>query len=193
MLPVDVGERETISPTSTAAPAGRWRRETLNETIALPRHFVGAPLFRSWSGDSQKLYFWLRARVGRDDPLAPDDYRQLLAAGYLVAYATADEMMEQAVACSRNTLTKLIRELGERGVAQVRPVRRGYVFLLGERIQATARWRGQPLRCEAFYLDQLAPAPPSLDSSLPGGRALGRKTSQGGKLSDQLDVRGTSS
>ncbi len=63
-------------------------------------------------------------------------------------------MMERAVDCSRNTLTKLIRELTELGVAQVHPSRRGYVFLLGE-TAATLRWNHRRIAVEVFYLDQL--------------------------------------
>lgn len=116
--------------------------------------FVEAPLFRRWSGDGQKLYFWLRARVGRDEPNAPDDYRLARDEGYLAAYATADELMERAVECSRNTLTKLIRELADLGLAQIRPTRPGYVFLLGESY-ATLRWNQRRVSLTVFYLDQL--------------------------------------
>jgi hypothetical protein len=130
----------------------------LNEDISLPPRFVDAPIFRQWSGDSQKLYFWLRARVGRDAPLAPDEYRELRNEGYLVAYATADDMMDRAVECSRNTLTKLIRDLAELGVAQVRPTRRGYIFVLGERSSVTTRWMSRPLDLDVFYLDQIVGA-----------------------------------
>lgn len=139
-----------------ALPA-RARAEVPIESIALPASFTDAPLFRQWSGDGQKLYFWLRARVDRDDPRAPDDYRSLRAAGFLVAYATAEELMARAVDCSRNTLTKLLRELPALGVARCQPARRGYVFTLGERVGATTRGH-QPVALEVFYLDQLVAA-----------------------------------
>lgn len=132
-----------------------FRRPPLNDHLFLPSRFVDAPIFREWSGDSQKLYFWLRSRVGRDDSLAPDDYRQLRDEGYLVAYATAEEMMERAVDCSRNTLTKLIRDLEELHVAQVRPARRGYTFLLGERLTVATRWNSRRVAIDVYYLDQI--------------------------------------
>ncbi|HVC33582.1 MAG TPA: hypothetical protein VNL16_08745 [Chloroflexota bacterium] len=125
------------------------------EPIALPARFVDSPLYRRWSGDGQKLYFWLRARVDEDTPLAPDDYRQLRGEGYLATYATAEELMDRAIDCSRNTLTKLIRDLADLGVLEVRPARRGYVFVLGERLSATTRADRRPLDVEVFYLDQL--------------------------------------
>ena len=131
------------------------RRRRLSDRYFLPRRFVDAAIFRQWSGDSQKLYFWLRSRAGRDDSLAPDDYRQLRDEGYLVAYATAEEMMDRAVDCSRNTLTKLIRDLEELGVAQVRPARRGYMFLLGERLSTATRWKSRPVTVDVYYLDQI--------------------------------------
>lgn len=145
----------------SGAPFGR---RFLNETICLPRYFVDTPIFRLWSGDGQKLYFWLRNRVGREDPLAPDDYRQLRAEGYLAAYATAEDMMDHAVDCSRNTLTKLIRDLNDLGVAQVRPARRGYVFLLGERSTVATRWDTRPFAVDVFYLDQIVAQLPTSGS-----------------------------
>jgi len=127
----------------------------LIEPIALPARFVAAPLFRRWSGDSQKLYFWLRARLDREEPAAPEEYRRLRGEGYLVAYSTADEMMDGAVDCSRNTLTKLIRELADLGVARVQPARRGYLFILGETHLLPLRQGGPPARVAVLYLDQL--------------------------------------
>jgi hypothetical protein len=132
----------------------RRRRHTI-DAIVLPRCFVDSPLFREWSGDSQKLYFWLRARIGRADPLAPETYRQLLADNYLATFASAELLMEQAVDCSRNTLTKLIRELAERRVAQVPATRPGYVFILGERQPRQTRWLSESITCDVYYLDQL--------------------------------------
>ena len=61
--------------------------------------------------------------------------------------------------CSRNTLTKLIRELADLGVAQVRPSRRGYVFLLGE-TSASLRWHRRRIEIDAYYLDHLVGATP---------------------------------
>ncbi len=165
---LDIGPRWPY--TAAGGPAVRRlraalsRRPRLNETIFLPARFVDAPIFRRWSGDSQKLYFWLRARAGRDDSLAPDEYRRLRDEGYLVAYATAEEMMDRAVDCSRNTLTKLIRALEELEVARVRPARRGYLFLLGERVSVTTRGSGRAAALEIFYLDQIVASATS-----PGG------------------------
>jgi len=176
---LDIGYGDTYTPDgepgarSTRADGCHRGGYPLTTVIALPTAFVEDPLFRRWSGESQKLYFWLRARVGHEEPGAPDDYHQARDDGFLAAYATADDMMERAVDCSRNTLTKLIRELADLGVAQVRPSRRGYVFLLGETF-ATLRWHRRRIVVDAFYLDQLVgdapriePAPAS-DPSNPG-------------------------
>ena len=122
-------------------------------SIALPLPFVESALFPSWSGDSQKLYFWLRARINQPAPLAPDLYQQFQVEGFLASYATAETLMEQAVECSRNTLTKLMRELVDREVAQVHPTRPGYVFLLGERVTISLHWHNRPTTVAVYYLD----------------------------------------
>jgi len=170
--------RQSAHRVAAQPPPGFWslatRRASLNtrcggiaiESIELPRRFVDSDLFRTWSGDSQKLYFWLRARCGREDPLAPESYQQLLADDYLATFATAELLMERAIDCSRNTLTKLIRELVERRVAQVPATRPGYVFILGERERS--RWQPAIFSSDVFYLDRLvAAAPPPVPTSPP--------------------------
>lgn len=121
-------------------PTGRWDRN---------------PLFYDWGADSQKLYAWLRRNVCRGEAAAPAEARAWHARGYLAAYATADQLMAEAVPVSKNTMTKLISELRQLEVCVPRNVGRGYVFLLGEWLLRCSQETGARLAFESFYLDAM--------------------------------------
>ncbi len=111
----------------------------------LPPDFAQSDLFERMSGDALKLYLWLRARAGLE-PGSPVD------GGYLEAEATGAEI-ERAVGVSKNTVTKLARELDSIGVATFQGGRTGYRFRLGERLARPAEVPGLELSAEVFYLD----------------------------------------
>ena len=114
----------------------------------LPPDFAGSGLFERASGDALKLYLWLRARA-RLAASPPEG-------GYLEAEVTGAEI-ERAVGVSKNTVTKLARELDSLGIATFQGGRTGYRFRLGETIARPAELPGLELRSEVFYLDaQLA-------------------------------------
>jgi len=121
-------------------PTGRWDHD---------------PLFYDWGADSQKLYAWLRRNVCRGEAAAPPEARAWHARGYLAAYATADQLMAEAVPVSKNTMTKLIGELRQLEVCVPRNVGRGYVFLLGEWLLRRSQETGAQLAFESFYLDAM--------------------------------------
>ena len=119
-------------------PRGRWADD---------------PLFYTWSAEAQKLYAWLRRNVCRGESTAPTEARAWHARGFLAAYATADQLMAQAVPVSKNTMTKLIGELRQIDVCVPRNVGRGYVFLMGEWLLRRSQETGLPMAFESFYLD----------------------------------------
>ncbi len=116
---------------------------------ALPPDFAQSDLFERMSGDALKLYLWLRTRA-RLEPPPPSD------GGYLEAEATGAEI-ERAIGVSKNTVTKLARELDSLGLATFQGGRTGYRFRLGESLARPGGIPGLPLAAEVFYLDaQLA-------------------------------------
>ena len=115
---------------------------------ALPPSFARSDLFERASGDALKLYLWLRARV-RLEP-SPDG-------GYLETEATGAEI-ERAIGVSKNTVTKLARELDSLGIAAFQGGRTGYHFRLGEGLARAAAVPGLDLTAEVFYLDALLAA-----------------------------------
>ena len=112
---------------------------------ALPPAFPHSDLFERFGGDALKLYLWLRARA-RLVPAAHQDE------AYLEAEATGAEI-ERAIGVSKNTVTKLARELQALGVASFEGSRTGYCFRLGERCSRPAGVDGLTLAAEVFYLD----------------------------------------
>jgi hypothetical protein len=123
--------------------------------IALPPGLPDAALFRGWGADSLKLYLWLRAHVRQGEAREPEagDARQ----GYLEVDAAGAEI-EQAIGVSKNTVTKLARDLQELGVATFRADRAGYHFRLGEWATRRASGLSLDLTGEVFYLDALLAA-----------------------------------
>ncbi len=111
----------------------------------LPPDFAQSALFERMSGDALKLYLWLRARVRLESSPASEG-------GYLEAEATGAEI-ERAVGVSKNTVTKLARELDSIGVATFQGGRTGYRFRLGETLARPAEVPGLELSAEVFYLD----------------------------------------
>jgi len=130
--------------------------EFVDLRTALPPGFADADLFHRWEADSLKLYLWLRAHVRRGATISP------AAAGprhgYLEADATGAEI-EAAIGVSKNTVTKLARQLQDLGVATFRGDRAGYHFRLGEWFAQRAAGADLELRVEAFYLEALLSAP----------------------------------
>jgi hypothetical protein len=125
----------------------------------VPPAFPRSRLFESLGGDALKLYLWLRerARVVAPDPSTP---------AYLEAAVTSQEV-ERAVGVSKNTVTKLARELQALGVASFESGRAGYLFRLGEVISSRTRASDLPLTATVFYLDA------RLAADLPGEAARG--------------------
>ena len=126
------------------------------------------PLLYAWSAEGQKLYAWLRLRVEQElasgacpaDAPAGADIAAIVAGwrqrGYLVTYATADQIAAEVLKVSRNSVTKLIQELRTLGVCAPRRVRRGgHLFLLGEWEVRRGREVDADLYWRCFYLDGL--------------------------------------
>ena len=111
----------------------------------LPPDFAQSDLFERMSGDALKLYLWLRARATLETGPSPD-------VGYVEAEATGAEI-ERAVGVSKNTVTKLARELDSLGVATFQGGRTGYRFRLGEALARPAEIPGLALSAEVLYLD----------------------------------------
>ena len=128
---------------------------------ALPPDFAQSDLFERMSGDALKLYLWLRARV-RLDPSSSAEGR------YLEAEATGAEI-ERAIGVSKNTVTKLARELDSLGIATFQGGRTGYRFRLGEALGKPAAIPGLELSAELFYLDAQLAASSQLRGGLPAG------------------------
>lgn len=119
---------------------------------ALPPDFAQSNLFERAGGHALKLYLWLRARAR----LGPDSSAD---SGYLEVEATGAEI-ERAIGVSKNTVTKLARELDSLGIATFQGGRTGYRFRLGEALARPAGVPGLVLAAEVFYLDaQLAAVP----------------------------------
>ena len=117
----------------------------------LPPAFPHSDLFERIGGDALKLYLWLRARA-RLEP-APS------GGAYLEAEATGAEI-ERVIGVSKNTVTKLARELQILGVATFEGGRTGYRFRLGERLAGPAGEQSLLLTAEVYYLDaRLADSP----------------------------------
>jgi biotin operon repressor len=111
----------------------------------LPPSFARSGLFERMGGDAVKLYLWLRARARVErDPVA--------GATYLVVEATGAEI-ERAIGVSKNTITKLARELQDLGIATFQGGRTGYRFRVGETLTRPAEVEGLTLAAEVFYLD----------------------------------------
>lgn len=140
------------SPTSVERPG-----------VSLPPGFADSDLFRRWGADALKLYLWLRAHV-RPGRALPGEEGAGLRRGYLEADASGAEI-EAAIGVSKNTVTKLARELRDLGVATFDAGRAGYHFRLGEWLARRTGDSGLALRAEAFYLEAL------LSSRQEAGRA----------------------
>ncbi len=127
----------------------------LDQMIDPAARYPDDRLFYTWSADAQKLYAWLRRKACRGEGDAPPEARLWHARGFIATYATAEQLMAQAIPISKNTLTKLIAELRQLNVCHPRNVGRGYVFLLGEWHLRQSEETGCTLAFEAFYLDAM--------------------------------------
>ena len=147
----------------------------------LPPGLADSDLFHGWGGDSLKLYLWLRARARRGPATtAEPDAEQR---GFLEADATGADI-EQAIGVSKNTVTKLARELQSLGVASVRGDRLGYHFRLGEWFTRKAVDADLDLLAEVFYLEALLQDRPA-SSSRPTAAA------SAARAAGEVDVGGT--
>ena len=131
---------------------------TPDSQLSLPPGFSDGALFQAWEADSLKLYLWLRAHVRRSPPLSEDP--GLERRGYLEVDTTG-AAIELAIGVSKNTVTKLVRDLDERRVATSRADRAGYHFRLGEWFARRAAGPNLELVGEAFYLDAILPGQPA--------------------------------
>ena len=125
----------------------------------LPCHLWEHPLLYEWSADGQKLYGWLRRHLCRGEADAPPPARAYHARGFLATYATAEMLMSRALPVSRNTITKLVSDMHQRGVVVARRGGRGYIFVLGEWEVRPGQLSPQPLYREVYYLDGLLRLP----------------------------------
>jgi hypothetical protein len=120
---------------------------------ALPPSLPQSDLFARMSGDALKLYLWLRARARVESPSpssAPSSAPTDIA--YLEAEATSAEI-ERAVDVSKNTVTKLARELQTLGLVTFQGGRTGYRFRVGETLSRSCEPEGVVLSAAVFYLD----------------------------------------
>ena len=137
-LPARKSNREETRGASTRPPSSS---DTLLDLPVeeilrspLPEGLTASELFFDWEPASLKLYLWLRSKARIAPPESDDGVPESgvgVGFGYIVADVSGAEI-ERSVGVSKNTITKLARDLQERGIASFSADRVGYHFRLGE-------------------------------------------------------------
>lgn len=149
------------APTANTPSAAVLATSVDPRLAALPASLTDSTLFHGWETLSFKLYVWLRAHGSRGpgEPLGTDASATSLIHGYVEhGYIEVDvtgSEIERVVGISKNTVTKLARDLQEVGVVTFRGDRVGYHFRLGEWLSQRAAGANLDLQVESYYLEAL--------------------------------------